>query len=279
VSNVLITGCSSGFGLLTAQTFARRGHCVFATVRDLSRGGDLAAARDAEGLPISILQLDLRDGASIQAAVGAALDAGPLDVLINNAGYALAGAVEEIDDEELLAEFDTNVFGLIRLVRAVAPGMREQRAGTIVNVSTLGVYGVPPFSGLYVGSKAAVGAVSEALRHELRPFGVRVILVEPGAYATKFVANMRLARGATAESPYHEPFQQLIALLRRLVGDAADPQQVADAIYEAVASNDSAFRYPLGTYLRAPGFGERLGAAYRSGEFVGLAEAVNSMLT
>ena len=99
MANVLITGCSSGFGLLTARTFARRRHRVFAT------------ARDAEDLPITILRLDVRDRASIQSAVGAALDGGPLDVLVNNAGYALRGVVGEVDDAELLAEFDTNVFG------------------------------------------------------------------------------------------------------------------------------------------------------------------------
>src|SRR5262249_39269501 len=165
-----------------------------------------------------------------------------------------------------------------RMVRAVAPGMRERRAGTIVNVSTLGVYGVPPFSGLYVGSKAAVGAVSEALRHELSPFGVRVLLVEPGGYAAKVVAHNGLAANAAQEPPYQEPFQQLVALLRRIVDSAGDPQQVADAIYDAVATGEPAFRHPLGTYMRAPGFGERLGAAYRSGDYVGLAEAITSML-
>ncbi len=107
MSNVLITGCSSGFGLLTAQTFARRGDQVFATVRDLSTAGDLRAARDAENLPISILQLDVRDTASVHSTVSAALDSGPVDILVNNAGYALRAAVEEIDDDELLHQFDT----------------------------------------------------------------------------------------------------------------------------------------------------------------------------
>src|SRR5262245_43421728 len=112
MTSVLITGCGSGFGRLTALAFARRGHRVFATVRDPARAGALEAARVAEDLPVSVLQLDVRDGASVRAAVGAALDAGPLDVLVNNAGYALAGAVEDVDDDEVLAQFDTNVFGL-----------------------------------------------------------------------------------------------------------------------------------------------------------------------
>jgi NAD(P)-dependent dehydrogenase (short-subunit alcohol dehydrogenase family) len=137
MSNVLITGCSSGFGLLTAQTFARRGDQVFATVRDLSTAGDLRAARDAEHLPISILHLDVRDTASVHSAVSAALDTGPVDVLVNNAGYAFRAAIEETDDDELLQQFDTNVFGIVRLVRAVAPAMRAHGSGTIVNVSSI----------------------------------------------------------------------------------------------------------------------------------------------
>src|SRR5215204_4216117 len=123
MSSVLITGCSSGFGLLSAQTFARRGDRVFATVRDPSTAAALKAAQAAEDLPISILQLDVRDSASIHSAVSTALDEGTIDVLVNNAGYAFRAAVEETDDDELLQQFDTNVFGVMRLVRAVAPVM------------------------------------------------------------------------------------------------------------------------------------------------------------
>src|ERR1700694_5241947 len=121
MSSVLITGCSSGFGLLTALTFARRGDTVFATVRDLSTAAALKAARDAESLPISILELDVCNTASIQPAVSAVLDAGPIDVVINNAGFALRCAIEEVDEEELLRQFDNNVFGTIRVIQAVAP--------------------------------------------------------------------------------------------------------------------------------------------------------------
>jgi NAD(P)-dependent dehydrogenase (short-subunit alcohol dehydrogenase family) len=175
MANVLVTGCSSGFGLLTAQKFARAGHRVFATVRDLTRAGDLEAARDAGDLPITILRLDVRDAASVRSAVGAALRTGPIDVLVNNAGYALAGPVEEVDEQELLAQFDTNVFGLVRVIQAVVPGMRARGTGTIVNVSSAGVYVTFPFSGVYVGSKAAIGALSEAIsqRGGVAPGGAR----------------------------------------------------------------------------------------------------------
>ena len=190
MSNVLITGCSSGFGLLTAQTFARRGDQVFATVRDVSTAGALRQVRDAEKLPITILQLDVRDTASIHSAVSAALDGGPISVLVNNAGYAYRAAVEEIDDDELLQQFDINVFGIVRLVRAVAPAMRAQGSGTIVNVSSIVSAAALPFGGAYSASKAAVNLLSEALHYELAPFGVRVAVVEPGPYpTTRFLPN------------------------------------------------------------------------------------------
>jgi NAD(P)-dependent dehydrogenase (short-subunit alcohol dehydrogenase family) len=140
------------------------------------------------------------------------------------------------------------------------------------------VYRVPTFAGPYVASKAAVGALSEALRHELGPFGVRVLLVEPSAHATSFADNLRLARNATAESPYHEACQQLVTRLRGMVGAAPEPRQVVDAIYDAVASGDPAFRHPIGAYPGAGAFAERLGAACRSGGVVSLADTVNLML-
>ncbi len=248
MSNVLITGCSSGFGLLTAQTFARRGDQVFATVRDLSTAGDLRAARDAENLPISILQLDARDTASVHSAVSAALDSGPVDILVNNAGYAFRAAVEEIDDDELLHQFDTNVFGVVRLVRAVAPAMRSQRHGTIVNVSSMAATAPLPFGGAYSASKAAVNALSEALHYELAPSGVRVVLIEPGPYpTTRFLTNSMAGRNATPASAYADLRASYQPAVRRLATSApADAQEVADVIYDAVYTDAPRFRYVVG---------------------------------
>ena len=248
MSNVLITGCSSGFGLLTAQTFARRGDQVFATVRDLSTAGDLRATRDAERLPISILQLDVRDTASVHSAVSAALDNGPIDILVNNAGYALRSAVEETDDDELLHQFDTNVFGIVRLVRAVLPAMRAQRSGTIVNVSSIGALAPLPFGGAYFASKAAVNALSETLHYELAPFGVRLVLIEPGPYpTTQFLTNSVAGRNATPASPYADLVASYQPAVARLVmSGAADPQEVADAIFDAVYTDTPRFGYVVG---------------------------------
>ena len=285
MANVLITGCGSGFGLLTAEKFAREGHRVFATVRDVGRAGELEAARDAERLPITILPLEVRDAAAVRAAVTTALAAGPLDVLVNNAGYALLGPVEEVGEEEMLAQFETNVFGLVRMIRAVLPGMRERRAGTIVNVSSMGVYRPRPFAGFYLGSKAAVGALSQALHQGLRPFGVRVVLVEASAYPTRFGANRQVTGRASPESPYHTALQQVAEGLRRWVSTAStDPREVADAVYDAVLTEQPRFRCLVGPPPDAwPGparaLASQLAVQCRSGEVVSPLDALGSLLT
>jgi NAD(P)-dependent dehydrogenase (short-subunit alcohol dehydrogenase family) len=248
MANVLITGCSSGFGLHTAQTFARRGHHVVATVRDIRTADELRGVRDTEHLPISILQLDVRDTGSVHSAVSAALDAGPIDVLINNAGYSFRAAVEETDDDELLRQFDTNLFGVVRLVRAVAPGMRARRCGTIVNVSSVVTSAPLPFSGGYTSSKAALSALTESMHYELAPFGIRVVLIEPGPYpTTRFLANMVAGRNSTATSPYADLRASYQPAIRRLVsGELTDVQEVADAIYTAVYTDTPRFKYVVG---------------------------------
>ncbi len=263
MSNVFITGCSSGFGLLTAQTFARRGDQVIATVRDLATAEALVAARDAEDLPISILQLDVRDTASVQSAVSAALDGGPIDVLVNNAGYALRSTVEEVEEDELLDQFDTNVFGLVRVVQAVVPTMRERGRGVIVNVSSVVTSAPLPFNGVYTASKAAVGALSESLHYELAEFGVRVALIEPGPYTTtRFLSNLRVGRKSGAMSPYAELVSRFRAAMSRLLGGApADPQEVADAIYAAVYDDSPKFRHVIGASA------QRIAAARNPTEF------------
>jgi NAD(P)-dependent dehydrogenase (short-subunit alcohol dehydrogenase family) len=248
MSNVLITGCSSGFGLLTAQTFARRGDNVFATVRDLANADALERIRDGEDLPISILQLDVRYAASVHAAVTAALDRGPIDVLVNNAGYALRSSVEETEDDEIRQEFETNVFGVVRLIRAVAPGMRARGSGTIVNVSSVTAWAPLPFSGPYAASKAAVSALSESLHYELSPFGVRIVLVEPGPYPTTgFPSNSVIGRNGIENSQYAELRARYQSAAGRILGDIpSEPQEVADAICDAVYSDTPRFRYVVG---------------------------------
>ena len=274
MANVLITGCSSGFGLLTAQTFARRCDQVFATVRDLATAGALRQVRDAEELPISILQLDVRDAASIHSTVSAVLDNGSIDVLVNNAGYSLRGAVEEMDDDELLQQFDTNVFGVVRMVRAVAPAMRAHGSGVIVNVSSIASCAALPFGGAYCASKAAVNLLSESLHYELAPFGVRVTVVEPGPYVTtQFLANSVPGRNAGSASPYDDLRASYQPTLRRLIASGpADPQEVADAIYDAALGESPRFRYVVG------GIARQLAQERQRGEFEEFEHHFRSML-
>lgn len=244
MANVLITGCSSGFGLLAALHFARNGDTVFATMRDTSKAGELERIRDAERLPIQVLHLDVLDESSIVKAVAAA---GRIDVLVNNAGFEIRSPIELADDDEVRRQFDTNVFGLLRVIRAVAPQMRERRSGAIVNVSSLAGVVAVPFAGLYSASKHAVEALSETLYYEMHPFNVRVAIVEPGAFQTSFDDNITRARRFTEDAPYYdlmERFEKSRGVLN--TGEPPDPNDVAKAIYEAAYTESPKLRYLVG---------------------------------
>ena len=249
MATVLITGCSSGFGKLSALHFARKGDTVFASMRNIAKADELEQAKQAEGLPIEIVQLDVTDDASVEGAVRQVIDAsGGIDVLVNNAGLGHHGPVEETDDDEVKEIFETNFFGALRVTRAVTPKMREQKSGTIVNVSSLAGRVVAPYGGIYSASKYALEAASEALHYELHPFGIRVLLIEPGGFETEFDGNRRLARRFTEGSPYLELEQRFEQSLTRLPGgnERGDAQDVAEAIYNAVNTDQPKFRYLVG---------------------------------
>ena len=249
MATVLITGCSSGFGKLSALNFARKGDTVFASMRNTAKAGELEQAKQAESLPIEIVQLDVTDDASVEGAVRQAIDAaGGIDVLVNNAGLGIHGPLEETDDDEMKEIFETNFFGAMRVMRAVVPKMREQKSGTIVNISSLAGRVVAPYGGTYSASKYALEAASEALHYELHPFGIRVLLIEPGGFETEFDGNRRLARRFTEGSPYLELEQRFEQSLTRLPGgnERGDAQDVAEAIYNAVNTDQPKFRYLVG---------------------------------
>src|SRR4051812_48132380 len=178
---VLITGCSTGIGRATAEHLAGRGHTVYATARKLD------SIRDLEARGCRLLELDVTDDASMRAAVEQVEAAeGAVGVLVNNAGYSQSGAVESIPMDAVRKQFETNVFGLVRMCQLVLPAMRAQRWGRIVNLSSMGGRLVFPGGGFYHGSKYAVEAISDALRFEVQGFGVRVVVVEPGLIKTEF---------------------------------------------------------------------------------------------
>jgi NAD(P)-dependent dehydrogenase (short-subunit alcohol dehydrogenase family) len=266
--NVLVTGANSGFGLLIAEKFAKAGHHVFATLRDPAKGAALEGL-SAQGLPISVHQLDVTQPASVDAAVAAARAAHPIDVLVNNAGFEVSGPVEHLSDAMMLRQFDTNVAGVVRMVRAVAPAMRERGMGTIVNISSVAGHVAAPFTGAYSASKHAVEALSEALWFELRPFGVRVVIVEPGGFQTNFGANVIVEPTYRETSPYRPLAARFAKAMEGFrAGPPQNPREVADIVFEAATSQDPRLRWLAGDDARM------LVPLYRSMEFEAFASVM-----
>jgi len=250
---VLITGCSSGIGKATALAAAARGHRVYATARDP------ASLRDLEsGGPVRTLALDVTDTGSIGRAVATVLgEAGRLDALVNNAGYGQYGAVEDVTAEEWRHEFDVNLFGAVEVTRAVLPAMRQARSGTIVNVSSVAGKIAIPFAAPYCASKHALEAVSDALRVELRPWGIKVACIEPGSIATplwergleqfdKQVAKMT----PEALELYGDLIPRMRKLTERTAKAGIPPARVADAVEHALTSPRPKTRYLVGNDAR-----------------------------
>ncbi|MFH1928608.1 MAG: SDR family oxidoreductase [Chloroflexota bacterium] len=237
----IITGCSSGIGRATAVLLAERGWHVFATARRLEALNDLSSDR------ITPLRLDVTDEQSITNAVEQMLaQAGCIDALVNNAGYTEVGPLEEATAGEIRRQFETNTFGPLRLAQLVIPAMRAQGSGRIVNVSTIGGRVAIPFIGLYNSSKFALEAMSDALRLEARPFGVQVIVIEPGGVRTNFNAaaaerGQRFA--ADASSPYHRYFEPLNRFITQTAAYSSPPERVARVIHRALTARRPRARY------------------------------------
>ena len=247
MSVVLVTGAGAGFGYQASLVFARQGHTVFAAVEaDRSGAGDrseqLRALAQDERLDLHVVALDQRDTKAVEIAVDEVLaTGGRIDILVNAGGSELRGPVEETSDDELFAVFDTNVFGLVRMLRAVLPVMRRQRAGVIVTVSGVAGLVARPFGGAYSAAKHGVEAISEALHLEAKPFGIRVAIIEPGQFATESAVHPDVVAAHDATSPYQDAAAEFDAAVRRLVPDGrpADPDAVADLIVQ-VAEDDAA---------------------------------------
>ena len=251
---VLVTGCSSGIGKATAQHLAARGWTVYATARRPETLTDLEAAG------CRTLALDVTDEASMQAAVEAVTAAeGAVGVLVNNAGYSQSGAIESVPMERVRAQFETNVFGLVRMCQLVLPGMREQRWGKIVNLSSMGGRFTFPGGGFYHATKYAVEAISDALRFEVRGFGVDVILIEPGLIRTSFgdTAVHGVSEAIPTDGPYAE-FNTAVATATANVYDngplarlGGPPDAVAKKIAKAITATRPRARYTVTASARA----------------------------
>jgi len=245
---VLITGCRSGIGLVTAAAIARAGHAVYAGLRDVETGAALAAA--CEGLDVTPLALDVTDPGQREAAVARILaERGRLDALVNNAGVGIGGFVEQLDEDEFRQVYDVNVVGAWGLTRAVLPAMRAQGEGIVVNISSMSGRMALAGNGLYSSSKFALEGLSEALRLELKPFGIRVVLVEPGAFRTDIMTrNRRVCRAAlVADGPYAVMAARLDVLWRRTVErQARDPAEVGEKVLVLLTARRPRLRHPVG---------------------------------
>ncbi len=251
----LITGASSGFGLLSAVELARRGFRVFASMRDPGKRTRLDDAAAAAKVTVEIVHLDVTDDVSVKAAVREVeAKAGRIDVLVNNAGFGLGGFFEDLEIAELREQFETNFFGVARVTQAVLPAMRQRRAGKIINVSSIGGRMANPGLSAYCASKFAVEGLSESLRLELLPFGVHVVLVEPGSFKTDiFDKNARRAkRSSDPGSPYYASSQKLERVVEKMLArSTADPQDVANVIARAATAKKPRLRWLVGKDAKA----------------------------
>ena len=242
----VVTGCSSGIGLESALELARAGHAVFAGLRDESGSGALREAAGKEGLDVRTFQLDVSDEGSVRAAVPRIIgDAGRIDVLVNNAGYGLFGAAEDVPLEEMRAQFETNFFGTVGMIKQVAPAMRAQKSGRIINISSVAGRIGFPCSPAYVSSKFALEGLSECLRYELGAHGIHVVLVEPGVIKTRFMDNIKVS-GSPEGSPYSEITQKVIAGIKMMAELGTPASEVAKIVARAAAEESPQPRYVVG---------------------------------
>lgn len=249
----IVTASSSGIGLDASVTLAQNGFLTYATMRNLDKSSIVKAAADKEQLPIKVVQLDVTDDRSVKDAIRAIVsEAKRIDVLINNAGFGLVGAFEDLSIDEIKDQYETNVFGLIRVTQAVLPIMRKQKSGIIVNVSSgAGLFGYPGGSA-YVSSKFAIEGLSESISYELDQFGIKVVLIEPGFIQTNFSNAMIIARKAQDPSSTYSPMMQKIQTSsNEMAKNGSSVDVVSKAILKAVTSERPDLRYLAGKDVEA----------------------------
>ena len=254
MSVVLITGCSTGIGLHASVAFARNGDTVVATMRNTSKADALRKAAADAGAEVEVLQLDVTDDASARSAVSEVLARhGRIDVLVNNAGVGLSGAIEDFPEDQARASLETNFWGPVRMIRLVLPTMRAQGSGVIVNISSItGRLPSFPCYGFYAAGKHALGAVSESLAAEVAPFGIRVLCVEPGYYLTNLTDTVdTLGAQLDPSSPYTDVAHFMLDFTKDALVNGGDPADVADAVVAAVADDASPLHVHAGADAEA----------------------------
>jgi len=233
----LVTGVSSGIGREIAQLLAERGARVFGTVRNVRSASSIHG--------VELVSMDVTEDASVNAAVQSIVQkAGPIQFLVNNAGYSFMGALEETSVAEARQQFETNLFGVLRVTNSVLPGMRQQGYGRIVNISSVLGFLPAPYMGIYVASKHAVEGYTETLDHEVRRFGVRALLVEPAQTKTNIRGNSKFAK--VALDVYADERKRLTDVVQQSIEHGDDPRIVAEAVYQALTAKTPRLRYPVG---------------------------------
>jgi NAD(P)-dependent dehydrogenase (short-subunit alcohol dehydrogenase family) len=250
----VVTGSSSGIGFETSLLFARNGIYTYATMRNQSKSKEIFGKAIKDNLPVETLHLDVTDEKSISDIIEKIIaEKGRIDILVNNAGYSLLGPLEQLHLDEIKEEFETNFFGIIRLIQSVLPIMREQRHGRIINISSLAGRIGFPLSSAYVSSKFALEGLTESLRYEVQSFGIHVILIEPGVIKTNFLNSMKVGKNVITlqnnshdNSPYTELIQKRISAFKPRFEKGSLPIEVAKIILEAVTSENPKARYLVG---------------------------------
>lgn len=237
---IFITGCSTGIGRATAEYFQAKGWNVVATMRNTTDGEELAKLDN-----VLVTKLDVTDEATIQDAVKKAVTKfGIIDVLVNNAGYGAAGVLEATPMEKIRQQFEVNIFGLLATTQAVLPIMRKQKSGTIINISSIGGRVTLPLFSLYHGTKWAVEGITASLQYELKPLGIDVKIVEPGAIATDFATRSLDFNDDMSLEEYRPMINNFMAAIQQVSGSGITPDNVAKTIEEAI--NGSELRYLVG---------------------------------
>lgn len=243
----VVTGSSSGIGFETSLALAREGYFTYATMRDVKKADKIQKIADEESLSLKVIELDVDNEESAENAINTIIqEKGRIDVLVNNAGWGIWGTGEDVSVEEFKEQFETNFFSVVRMVQKVAPTMRNQGSGSIVNISSVaGRIGLPA-STAYVSSKFAVEGLSESLRYELGQFGVNVIIIEPGVIKTNFFDSMKTAKKADEGGAYSDITIKVITGVKMMAEMGTSPKEVAQVIIKSLKEEKPLPRYIVG---------------------------------
>ena len=243
----VVTGSSSGIGFETSLALAREGYFTYATMRDVKKADKIQKIADEESLSLKVIELDVDDEESAENAINTIIqEKGRVDVLVNNAGWGIWGTGEDVSVDEFKEQFETNFFSVIRMIQKVAPTMRNQGSGNIVNISSVaGRIGLPA-STAYVSSKFAVEGLSESLRYELGQFGVNVIIIEPGVIKTNFFDSMKTAKKADEGGAYRDITIKVITGVKMMAEMGTSPKEVAQVIIKSLKEEKPLPRYIVG---------------------------------